>query len=74
MQSDVYSLGMIILTIVTDGMKPFYNLPWDEAIINSLRRGERYVGAYNVYFLCRIGYRVDVIVRQYFRFNSLDMK
>jgi hypothetical protein len=39
-QSDVYSLGLVIFSIVSGGKKPFFNLPWEEAVVNSMRRGE----------------------------------
>mmetsp|Transcript_23865 Transcript_23865/g.35009 ORF Transcript_23865/g.35009 Transcript_23865/m.35009 type:complete len:1223 (+) Transcript_23865:81-3749(+) len=39
--ADVYSLGMVMFSVVTEGLKPFFNLPWEEAVINSLSRGER---------------------------------
>ena len=40
-QSDVYAFAMLMYSIVVDGNRPFYNLPWDEAVINAVKKGER---------------------------------
>ena len=32
---------MLIFSIATDGSSPFYNMIWEEAVVNALYRGER---------------------------------
>ena len=40
-RSDVYSLGMLMYSIAVDGNRPFYNLPWDEAVVSAVQSGGR---------------------------------
>lgn len=32
---------MLIFSVVTDGSCPFFNMIWEEAVVNALYRGER---------------------------------
>ncbi len=32
---------MLIFSIATDGCRPFFNMIWEEAVVNALYRGER---------------------------------
>lgn len=40
-QSDVYGLGLVMFSVFSRGRKPYFNLPWEEAVINTLRREEK---------------------------------
>ena len=40
-KSDIYSFGMVMYSIAVDGKRPFYNLPWDDTVINTVKSGGR---------------------------------